>query len=293
MIRPLYFVNEALVSLRRNLVMSIAATTTVAISLLVLGSFVTMSLMLGNVLDQTEREVGLVKVFLKDAAAQEQVKSLQDKTVTMKDVDAVDYVSKEQALERLKAKMKGHPEIFQEMQGNPLPASLEIRVKHPEAAKTVAGALRGDAAIDEIKYSSQLIDRLVASTSIIRWLGYLFIGLLTFASLVLIANTIRLAIHSRRREVAIMRLVGASNWFIRWPFLLEGIFQGVVGALIAVILLSVANEAIFDRIRSILSFLPLTASQNFFFNLVAALALAGIAVGSLGSLLALRRYLKV
>jgi len=157
----------------------------------------------------------------------------------------------------------------------------------------VVARLKGRPEIDDIRHDKQTVERLLASIKMARWIGIIFAVLLGFASLVLIANAIRLAIYARRKEVAIMRLVGASNWFIRWPFLLEGIMQGIIGAVIAALLLTAVQKTIFERIAHVLVFLPTGNTDPFFLQLIIGLVLGGILIGAAGSALALRRFLRV
>ena len=289
--RPLYFFKESLKSFKKNWVISMAAITTVALSLLVLGFFIQLAFTVNNWMKMTEQKVEIV-VFLADGVPAESVEALQNRIMGWSEVKKVVYVSKDEALARLKKEFKD-TDMLDMLEGNPLPASFEISLKNPAKANTVVARLKGRPEIDDIRHDKQTVERLLASIKMARWIGIIFAVLLGFASLVLIANAIRLAIYARRKEVAIMRLVGASNWFIRWPFLLEGIMQGIIGAVIAALLLTAVQKTIFERIAHVLVFLPTGNTDPFFLQLIIGLVLGGILIGAAGSALALRRFLRV
>lgn len=291
-LKAIYFLSESLSSFRKNWVMSMAAVVTVAVSLILVGGFALFAAMMGNLIESMERKVEIV-VYLKDAAPPEAVDALQQEILSWPAVRQLNYVSKDQALERLRKDLRDQPEMLENIQSNPLPASIEVRLEDPHKVNAVAARLKGRPEVDDIRYGRQWVEKLFMVTARVRWIGIAFIILLSFASLVLISNTIRLAIYARRREIAIMQLVGASNWFIRWPFLLEGILQGLVGALVAVLMIYVFNTSVMGRATEVLSFLQLGFGQSIFLQIVFGLILAGILIGAAGSAVALRRFLKV
>ncbi len=272
--------------------MSIASVSTVAVSLLLIGIFVILALTVSNIIENVEKKVQ-IQAFLKDEANEEQIANLQQKVASWSDVKEVKYVSKDEALERLREDLKDQPEMLNALQGNPLPASLEIELVDPQKVDSIAKRIEGNQEIDELKYGQQIVGKLFAVTNVLRVIGIILVSLLIFASLVLIANTIRLALFARRKEIAIMRLVGASNWFIRMPFLLEGILQGFIGSILAVIVIYFAKVTLFDKAKEILPFFPVTIGNNTFYQLVGWMIMFGILIGAVGSLVAIRRFLKV
>jgi cell division transport system permease protein len=177
--------------------------------------------------------------------------------------------------------------------GNPLPASFEIALKDPQTAELVAGRFEGDPIVDEVSYGKEIADKLFSFTSQARNFLLIFIVLLGVVAILLISITIRLSIFARKREVEIMKLVGATNWFIRWPFLIEGVTVGFVGALIAAVVVLVANSFLVSRIRDSLPFMsvPLDAVPYVLVTLV--LLGVGVIIGAVGSGIGLRRFLKV
>ena len=303
-INPGYFVGEAFQSFRRNWVMSLVAVTIIYISLLVMGAFFLTGTLLNKVVSSFEQKVS-ISVFLKDGAAPADVQALQQDLAGDKRVKSIDYVSKAQALEKFKERTKNVPQLVEQLRGNPLPASLEVSLVDPRQVREVVKSIEADTNLakviknpanpeaDDIKYAQEVVDRLFQATNVIRLFVAVFMVLLFIVSLVLIGNTIRLAIYSRRREIGIMRLVGASNWFISTPFLMEGVIQSTLGALLAILTLVLAQSFIVPWLQSTLRFLPVTITAAALGQLSALLLLSGIVIGLLGSGAATRRYLKV
>ncbi len=157
------------------------------------------------------------------------------------EVKSVTFVSKEEAMERMKEDLR-KPDLLESLSSNPLPASFEIALVDPQTVDIVAARFEGDPIVDEVRYGKEIADKLFAFTSQARNFMLIFIVLLGIVAILLISNTIRLSIFARKREVEIMKLVGATNWFIRWPFLIEGITVGFFGALAATVVVLVTNN---------------------------------------------------
>ncbi len=303
-INPGYFISEAFSSFRRNWVMSLVAVITIYLSLLLVGVFVVTGMLINKVVTSVEEKVNIT-VFLKDGAASTDVDALQKAILgDTANVKGVEYVSKEQALLRFKQQMQDSPEIVKQLESNPLPASLEVSLNDPKTVKAVVATIKAnpsfpkviahpDDSEKDLRYGQQIIDRLFAFTRVIRIVESVFIAMLGIVSVVLIGNTIRLAIYARRREIGIMRLVGAGNWFIRTPFLLEGMLQSVIGALLAVLTLVALQFFVMPKIEAVLQFLHLTLSSAAIAQLAGILLLSGVLIGLAGSSVALRRYLRV
>lgn len=287
-----YFFRETLRSSTRNWTQSFVAISTVAICMMVLGAFSIVIRNMNNVIKHFENKVEIV-AYLKDAASQNDIDRLQQKILGWPEVKKVDYVSKEDAWEKFKELMKDQPDIIRNISRNPLPASLEIKLKNPRVTEGVADRLKDDPAIEEIRYGQEFIKKLFTFTRFLYLIGAVLTGVLSVAVLMLISNTIRLSIFARRKEIAIMKLVGATNWFIRWPFVLEGMLQGLIGALLAIILIVLANKLFIENLVRQMPFLPLTLTGISVIKIFMALISTGIVIGAIGSALALRRHLKV
>ena len=299
-----YFAKESLTSFKRNWVMSLGAIITIYLSLLLVGVSVGSGFLLGQVVKSVEEKVS-IRVYLKDGADPAAVDALQQELISNAEVATVTYTSKEQALEDFRNMMvQDSPEIVDQLEGNPLPASLDVDLKDPRNVMVVVDAIkvspnftavadRPDDPEKSLKYGQQIVNQLFTFTRILRYVSVVFVALLAVISLIFINNAIRLAIYARRKEIGIMRLVGASNWFIRTPFLMEGVIQSLIGAALAIGSLSIVWLYILPALKESLTFLPLTLSGAAAAQVAFILVGSGIIIGLIGSGLAMRRYLKV
>jgi len=298
-----YFVRESVTNFRRNWVMSLGAVITIYLSLLLVGIFIATGFVVNSVVKSVEDKV-TVQIFLKDGAATADVNALNEQLLADPLVQGVDYTSKEEALEKFKKDMKQSPEIIDQLEGNPLPASLDVTLKDPRTVEAMVTKVkanqlflkvadRPDNPEESLKYGQQIVDKLFAFTRVVRVIEVVFVIMLGVVSLIFINNTIRLAIYARRKEIGIMRLVGASNWFIRTPFLLEGVMQALIGAGLAILTVIGLQAAILPRLKDALPFLAVTLSGGASAQIAAILIVAGVFIGIAGSWLAMSRYLKV
>ncbi|OFW65865.1 MAG: hypothetical protein A2Y74_00915, partial [Actinobacteria bacterium RBG_13_63_9] len=204
-------------------------------------------------------------------------------------------VTKDEAMERIKEWYKETPEVYESLTSNPLPYSLEVSLTDPQAVQTVAARIEAEdpekAILDEVRFGEKVAEKLFNLTSHARNIMVGFIALLGVVAILLISNTIRLSIFARKREVEIMKLVGATNWFIRWPFVIEGITVGLVGAAAAAATVLLVNSYLSGKMRAGIPFLPLDPVPSAFIALV--LLGVGVFIGAAGSALGLRRFLKV
>jgi cell division transport system permease protein len=298
-----YFARESIQNFRRNWVMSLGAVVTIFLSLLLVGVFLVTGVIVNGVVKSVEDKVS-IQIFLKDGAASADVNALQQSLLGDPFVAGVQYTSKEQALAQFKQDMKQSPEIIQQLEGNPLPASLDVTLKDPRNVQTTVDKIKVDPLFlkvadrpdnpeESLKYGQQVVKKLFAFTQVVRWIEIAFVFMLAAISLIFINNTIRLAIYARRKEIAIMRLVGASNWFIRTPFLLEGVLQALIGAGLAILSIALLQAAIMPKLGEALPFLPVNTTGQATAQISLVLVVAGVFIGLLGSGFALRRYLKV
>ena len=300
-----YSLREAGHHFRRNLSTVLGAVVTIFLSLFIIGLFVIGSIMLNNMVGSVEDQV-TIQAFLSDEADQSAVDALQQKVSGWDNVQSVTYKSKEEALQEYKDTMtnKNAEAAVAALDGmNPVPASLVIRLDDSREVASVADRLVSDpdfqsVADDEdasasVLYGQGTVERLFSVTSYIRVVAVVLVALLVFVAFVFINNTIRLAITARRREIAIERLVGASNGFIRGPFLTEGVLEALIGALLAIGALQALCSLVLPRFEESLSFLTLTVEPAMLLRTYAALIVVGVVIGAFGSFIAMRRYLKV
>lgn len=300
----LYFLKESLTGFTRNLSTALGSIVTIFLSLLIIGIFLIGGFIVENVVSSVEDKVS-ISVWLSDDASDSDITTLQNYIQGLEGVESVGFTTKDQALENFRNSMTSNPEIVDQLDGqNPLPASIEVELADPQMVETIAGQIRENATFqsicdnpadpaDSLKYGQKSVKRLFDLTNYIRYIGIALIALLIFIAMVFINNTIRLAILARRKEIAIMRLVGASNGFIRGPFLMEGALHAIIGSLLAVGSLELLRSLVFPKISSALVWLPLDLGGSTTFMIYAILVVAGLVIGLLGSALAMRRYLKV
>lgn len=284
------FAADAWASFRRNGLMTAAAVTTVAVALLVVGSAVLIGLNLARIAAVLEDQVQVV-AFLRDRLTAAEAAEVRAAARNLPGVAAVQFVGRDEALARLQAHL-GKGEAFGDLVStNPLPDSLEVRPNDPQQAPAVAQAVAALPGVVEVSYGGQVVDRLMALTRGVRVVAALLTLFLTAVALVVVVNTIRLTIIARRREIEIMQLVGATRWFVRWPFLIEGLLQGAAAAAAAVLVLGTVYAVGVLRLQATMPFLPVVAVGDAGRPLVLALLASGLGVGTAGSLIAIRRFL--
>jgi cell division transport system permease protein len=297
-VRPLFFLKEAFRGLSRNAAPGLAALLTVLLTALVLGVFIPIVQATTGTANEVRSRV-VVDVFVSDEASESEVATLRQRLRATTNVESVEFISKKEALER---ERKRNREAFELLGRNPLPDSFRITPDDPDrvgaivdrlAPRDAKGKRRPQlAAIDEVRNREEDTDKILSATGLVKIATAGLAALLVFASVALIANTIRLSIFARRREVEVMRLVGATNWFIRWPFVIEGVIVGFMGGVLAALLLLIAKETFIDPLSD--RFALLAAPDTIDFPLlVAVLLVACVAVSAIGSGVTLRRFLRV
>lgn len=288
-----YYMAEAIQSFWRNRFMSIASIATVALSLFILGIFLTLVANLDYFAENLESQVEIT-VYLKDDVTQKDIDSVGRRLSALPDVKSVSFTDKDQAMDILKERMKDQPGILDALDGkNPLPSSYEVTFTEPEAVRRTADIVADYPEVEGTHYGQEIIEQLFQITRIIRWGGIALIIFLTLAMLFIISNTIRLTVFARRKEIAIMKYVGATNWFIRWPFLLEGLFLGFIGGVLADLALCQFYGFVVTAVHQSLAFLPMVSVYPFMYRTAAILLVISMIIGALGSTISLKRYMKV
>jgi cell division transport system permease protein len=292
-----FFVKEALRGLRRSSAPALAALLTVLLTALVLGVFIPIVQATTGTANEVRSRV-VVDVYVKESATQLEQSELQGALEATSNVKSVEFISKGEALARAQEK---NPRAFKEgaelLGSNPLPASFRVTPEDPDRLHEIVQQLERNgqpqlAAIDEVRDREEDTEKILSATGLVKALTAGLAVLLVFASIALIANTIRLSVFARRREVEVMKLVGATNWFIRWPFVIEGVIVGFFGGLLAVLLLTAAKETFIDPLSE--RFELLAAPETIDFPLlVIVLMVACVAVSAIGSGITLRRFLRV
>jgi len=297
--RPAFFIKEALRSIRRNPIPSFAAMASMLVTLLVLGVFIPMVQATTGAANTVRGRVLLDVYMQRDASSSDLERVRRRIADDTPHVKKVEFVSKAQAY---KEESKNNPEAYRLLGSNPLPDTFRVTPDDPDNIHAILDSLApvnasghrqvADQSIDKVRNKKNETDKILTVTRLVKWAMVVLTSLLVLASVLLVSNTIRLSLFSRRREVEVMKLVGATDWFIRWPFVIEGVVLGALGGLMAVLLLAVGKVALIDPLAS--DFALIAAPQTIPFLALAALLLAAsVAVSAAGSGLSLRRFLRV
>ncbi len=308
-----YSIKEAFRHFFRNWTTSFGAVVTIFLSLFIIGLFIVGSVLINSAIGNVEDQV-TIQAYISDEASDSDVEAFQNKLEGMDNVKNVDFVSKEEALEEYSSSISSSADVtMSALDGqNPLPRSYRIEMEDPSQVEEMAETIKADSGFrkivddantevddkdadvaENVRYGQEEVTRLCQLTDYIRIAAVVLVGLLTFVAFIFINNTIRLSITARRREIAIMRLVGASNGFIRGPFLTEGVIQALIGSLLSIGALELIRNFVVPQVSSSLSFMSFTVPMEVYYVTYGSLVLIGALIGLFGSAIAMRRYLKV
>lgn len=300
----LYFFRESLTGFKRNLSTALGSIITIFLSLLIIGIFCICGVIINNVVTSVENQVSIT-AYVADDASEQDINAVEQYIQELPGVESVDFTTKDQALENFTNSMTSNPDIVAQLDGeNPLPASIDVNLSEAQSVSDIANRIlenetfvkicdNPDDPSDSLQYGQKTVDKLFSLTNAIRYIGIGLIVVLVLIAFIFINNTIRLAILARRKEIAIMRLVGASNGFIRGPFFAEGALHAIIGALLAIGVIELIRIFALPRVTSALPWLPINVEPTTFILIYVTLLCAGLVIGLLGSVFAMRRYLKV
>ena len=288
-----YFFRETVKSLFRNRFMAIASVLTVTLSMFILGIFLSAVLNINHMASYLENQVEMT-VYLKDGLKTQQVMTVGSRLKSLSGLKEIAFTDKDQAMEEFRNRMGEQAGLLDSINGNPLPASYQTSFNSPDELKMAVNIVRNYSEVEAVQYGQDVIEQLYRIAKIIRISGIILILFLAAAELFIISNTIRLTVFARRREIQIMKYVGATNGFIRWPFLFEGMIIGLIGSTIASILLCLGYNLILEEMTeaglvffSLIPFWPFMPYVSLF------ILASGIIIGALGSAISLRKYMKV
>jgi cell division transport system permease protein len=287
-----YFFRETGTALRRNPLVTFAAISTVFISLFLLGGSLLVErqvrLMTGDWAQKVE-----VSVYLKEGVSEEEKTALHQKIQDIPEVEAVFYESQEEAWARFQELFRDQDELLASSSPEAMPESFRIKLQNPEDFPVISARLAGEPAIEEIRDERELLNKLLAVTGVLRT-GVMAVAVIMLLSAAgLIGNTVRMAVFARRKEISIMKLVGATNWFIRIPFLIEGMVEGLLGGLVAILGIFAMKFLFIDPLRGQVGFVPSWIDTGEILFTVPILLGAGVLIAAVASLLAMRRFLEV
>lgn len=288
------FIIDAFKSLRRNKTISLASVITVAATLFIFGVFMLLALTINMGVKSIEDTVE-VKIFLKDNIDLVQKRDLELELKNADGVKSYKYESKFEALQSFKEQLKDKKSLLDsfDSSNNPMPAAFIVKLDKVEDAENVQNQFKSKLGVEDIGNQKEVIDKIIQISNTVKWIGVVVFLILAGVSLFLIANTIKLTVFSRRREIGIMKFVGATDWFIRWPFIIEGIVIGILGAVVSNISLYFLYDMAYTKVVMQLMTISLVSPSYVFSVMLGEFILAGILVGALGSFLSLRKFLDV
>ena len=289
-----YFLREARISLARNRLLSLATATTVSICIFILGMAILLFMNSGELIEKLESDVEIVAFLDEDLTLRER-NQLEERLKKHPGVLSVSFVSRDKALASLEKKLgQGEYDLLATLEGNnPLPDSFRIKGENPRQVEQLAKELAGMQGISKLRYGQEVVRQLFAATRWVRIISVFIVVFLGAAAVFLVATTIRLTIFSRRKEIYIMKLVGATNRFISAPFFLEGIALAGAGTVFALICLYLGYHYLLENIQPALAFLPLINDDRVLLNLFLGLGGAGIGLGIIGTFISVNRFLNV
>ena len=289
-----YFIVDALKSIKRNITVSFAAMLTVLITFFVLGTFTLVGLNFNKTIEDVADKIE-IKVYLQDDIKLVNQREVEIKLAEQEGVKAVTYESKDEAFTKLKKDLEGNSGMLEgySLENNPLASSYIVTLEDASYAGDVSKAVEDMTGVESITNQQELIEKISNVVDFVQILGIVLFFVFIGVSIFLIMNTIKLAVYSRRREVGIMKFVGATDWFIRWPFVIEGMIIGAVGSLLATAILYFIYRGVFGFIASNLLIANLVPVSFVLTTLLGGFLLGGIVVGAIGSIAALRKFLVV
>jgi cell division transport system permease protein len=271
--------------------MSIASISTVLILSLIFGVFIIIIANMNYWSENMVRQLQIV-VYLSDDINDKQIGVIKTSLETTPYIDKIRFVSKDEALAAMRKKLKNQLELG-DIGRNPLPNSFEVIVKEPDKIPAVAAMIKEYPGIDRVRYGEKVASKILTVNRAIHYVGLLILAALFLSTIFIVSNTIRLTVFARRKEIGVMQLVGAANWFIRWPFILEGVLQGLIGAVIAFFILKISYFYYIPQVRGALPFLIVVDEKPLFGVIAFALIGTGIFVGAMGSVISINKFLRL
>lgn len=286
-----FFITEAWTGFRRSGIMSLVSIGTITVSLIVFGAFLLMVLNFGSVVSQVGSRLEVMAFADKDLNADDLGKML----ARLKDIDGVEdvaFISKDDAWAGFKKEFEGRLNLEEAVQNNPLPNTFVLKVRNVDVVQPVADEASKVANVSEVRYSGRIVDRIRTFAAAVRLGGLILVSLLSFATLMIVVNTIRLTVLARETDISIMRLVGATDSFIKWPFIIEGIIIGLIGSGLSVSILFSSYELVASKIMEAMPFLPLVFDFKSLFAIYGMVAVVGTFLGMLGAYISVSKSLK-
>ncbi len=291
-----FFVRESFRSIKRNRTMSIAAISSVIASLLVIGIFFMIVLNIDYAATKLESQIEMM-VYLNDGLSESIIGTMNTEIKSINGVESVEFISKDVALKNLEKNWGENSYLLEGLDGdNPLPDAFLITLADPAQASSVAMSVSSISNIEKVVYGKEELEKLLKTTYVLRMSSFVIISILLFISVFIIANTIKLTLYARKREIGIMKYVGATDWFVRMPFIIEGIIVGIIGALSASIILGAGYYYCADLVKNqMIGFMSIALMpfNKIVMSMTVLLIIVGVLIGATGSFISVRKFIKV
>jgi len=287
-----FYFREALLSFRRSALMTMATILSITTILIIIGGFLLISINSSLFLKNLESQLEIV-VYLEDKISEVELNNIKGNLALIDGIKDVKFVSKEEAYQRLSKDLGEQKDVLNAIEVNPLPASFEIQIKDPKMIEQIANQIVKFEKVEEVEYGRETAERLLNFTYLFRRAGILVLALLIFASILIISNIIKITVYARRNEIEIMSLAGATSWFIKWPFIIEGFLQGFISSVLSIIILYNFYFFAINKVHQTIPFLPLVVDIIDLLPIGMAIVLLGSLVGILGSMFSVGKYLDV
>ena len=291
-----FFIIEGFRSLKRNSTMSAAAITSVIAALLVIGIFFIIVINIDYAATKLESQIEMM-VYLEDGLSENIIDTMETEIRSINGVKSVEFISKNTALSNLEKNWGENSYLLEGLEGdNPLPDAFLITLSDPSDASGVALSVSSISNIEKVVYGKEELANLLNATYVMRMSSVVIILILLFISIFIIANTIKLTLYARRREIGIMKYVGATDWFVRMPFIIEGIVVGMIGAVVSTVILGVGYYYCSDLVKNqMIGFMSISLIpfNQIILSMVILLIIVGVVIGAVGSLISVRKFIKV
>jgi cell division transport system permease protein len=292
-----YFLARALANIRQNLFVNMVTVGTITLALLIIALFLLVFVNLEGMAEDWSKRVQVTVYFEREPTAQE-LATLKSQIQALPETARIEYINKEEAIKRFRNRLKGQESLLEGVSADVLPASMEISLKKgrrtSEIVEVYVSKLKRIPGIGEIQYGEEWVRRYSTFMNFLRLSGALLGGFLLLAVLFIVSNTIKLTIYSRKDELEVLGLVGATRFFIKAPYVIEGMIQGALGGILAIVLLAICYYSFFHNAGNFLSFNPAGIGISFLpVSHIAAIVMGGVVLGFVGSLASLKRFVTI
>jgi len=285
-----FYLKEALFSIKRNALVNIATIISFTTILIIVGIFLLISINMDLILDKIESQLEII-VYIEDNSTEKDLEGLRGKIEAINGISEIKYISREEAYKNLLDDLGNQKDILAAIENNPLPDSYVVKLNESQNIESIAGSISKFNHVEEVDYGKGIAEKLLDLSSVFRKAGIIILGFLVFSSILIISNIIKITVYTRKNEIEIMNLAGATAWFIRWPFIIAGFLQGLISAILAMIILYKAYIYAMNVIQKNIPFLVAVWDIRDLMPIGIAIVTLGSLIGIIGSLFSVGKYL--